>query len=148
MTDLLGQVAASKLFAAQADDLKTLDESISPRLLNVERKSVKSVADLLAELIASNGKATSVITSVSEKVVGELAEIRKKIGAKSTSVEAGVVQFVTKCVPTKVCASAGGEEINAIVAGDCFQDVAGVYECRFTNPAKKVCVCGWGWGRG
>ena len=48
VTDLLGQSAASKLFAAQAEGIAkvgqtvtALDESISPRLQSVERKSVK-----------------------------------------------------------------------------------------------------------
>ena len=45
VTDLLGQSAASKLFAAQAEGIAkvgqtvtALDESISPRLQSVERK--------------------------------------------------------------------------------------------------------------
>jgi len=115
--------------AGVKESVATLDESITPRLLNVERKSVKNVAELLTELIDSNGK-----------VVGELSAIRKGLGAKPTAVTAGVVQFVTKCVPSGVCGSTHAEEINSIVAGDAFENVKGVYRCRGVFALRGVAV--------
>lgn len=92
----------------------------------MERKSTENVADLLKELIGSN-----------TLVVQELAAIRKGMGAPE-SVVAGSVQFVTNCVPSGSCESAGQEVINAVIAGPAFQNVPGIYTCVFTNPAKKV----------
>jgi len=138
VTDLLGRKAAAKLFDEQADNLKSLDESISPRLLDVERKSVKNVAELLGELVEGNKQVTASTDKNTREIVKELAAIRSAMGAKSTSVTAGVVQFVTKCVPTGVCGGTAEEEINAVLAGDAFEHVQGIYKCKWTNPAKKV----------
>ena len=76
--------------ARQAENLKSLDESISPRLLDVERKSVKNVAELLGELVEGNKQVTASTDKNTREIVKELAAIRSAMGTCACRAELSV----------------------------------------------------------
>ena len=53
-------------------------------------------------------------------------------------------QFVTKCIPSGVCGAVEPEEINSVIAGAAFENVKGIYTCKFTNDKNKVSMVGGG----
>lgn len=103
----------------------------------VERRAEKSVADLLQELVVGNKE----VQDSNGKLVAVLTQIQKTLGADAagSEVKPGIVQLVTECdVPDGVCLSTQEANINAVIKGVVYVDVAGIYTCHFTTPKNKV----------